>query len=269
MDKFRILIVDDEKPARETLSYLIDWTKTAFEVAGTAKNGSDALAQYHRFRPELVITDIQMPVMDGLSFIKAVRQENTRQKFIILSCHEKFSYAKEAIRMGVTDYLIKDLLTPQDLYAVLCKVQRELEEENTGKRRWQMNRAVENHEAEQSVQGAKLNKRYSRHIRDALEFIGANYRRNVGLSEIAEVLNLHKVYLCRLFKQETGENLVNYILKLRVEEAKRMMLSTNHKLYEIAEHVGYQNIQQFSVAFKKLTGITPREFRDSHTVRYR
>ncbi|MEL7566164.1 MAG: response regulator [Dehalobacterium sp.] len=254
MHKFRILIVDDEKPARETLSYLIDWKDTAFEVAGTAKNGNDALEQYQRFKHELIITDIQMPVMDGLALIKAIRQDNKAQKFVILSCHEKFSYAKEAIQMGVTDYLIKDLLTCEDLFAVLDKVQRELEEESRRSLLLQT-----------KVKPLAQNQRYSRHIRDAIEFISDNYRRDIELSEIAEALNLHRVYLSRLFKQETGENLFNYILKLRMEEAKRMMLSTNNKVYEIAEQVGYLSIQQFSAAFKKSTGLTPREFRNSYT----
>jgi|GEM_PF-593697 Response regulator containing CheY-like receiver domain and AraC-type DNA-binding domain len=537
MSKLNVLVVDDELPAREMLSYLIDWKTTAFEITALAKNGRDALAKYEEFRPDLIITDIQMPVMDGLALIKAIKEISKDPKFVILSCHEQFSYAREAIKMGVTDYLIKDLITPQDLLTVLMKVQKELEEQqvtvlndrstkfmpqnefydasksrvlkaivlenrpsiekqdlvdkfclnlksntfvlflvslekrvldkdysswiniernifdtveeilNMGQggecfyyqngefiiianlddivselkfisRSYEIAHAVYrkikaaldievtigvsrgfygfkditdcykealsvtkykmflgkgkiifyntilskvnslnsdtltkkidsitlslekndfrtlSHEVKTIYQedlrgfmqynylkevNAKMygiilaachksnikyddifgcsylpiqkvedldtayeigewfiqafariitikseleSKKYSRHIKAAIEFIASNFKSNIGLSEIAEALDLHKVYLCRLFKQETGDNLANYILKLRIEEAKRIISTSNEKLYKIAEQVGYTNIQQFSAAFKKIAGVTPSEYRE-------
>ncbi len=125
---FKVLIVDDELPAREILTNIIDWNKAGFVVADTAKNGKDALNKYSQQNFDLVITDIQMPGMDGLELIRNIRQINKHQKFIILSCHENFLYAKEAIKLGITDYLLKHLLTPEDLYSVLQKVKLELED---------------------------------------------------------------------------------------------------------------------------------------------
>ncbi|AET69958.1 response regulator containing CheY-like receiver domain and AraC-type DNA-binding domain [Desulfosporosinus orientis DSM 765] len=536
MVKMKVLVVDDEKPARETLTYLIDWNSTAFEIVATAKNGREALEKYNDFAPDLIITDIQMPVMDGLSLIKAIKDRNRWTKFVILSCHEQFSYAKEAIQIGVTDYLIKDMMTPQDVYTTLDKVQIELEEQErlldqsfrttliAGEELFQVARPValktiilddlpmskktallnefklnlkascfvlflvclDKHasyigydrwaELENRVCGsiekilaeglggecfyhqngefivianleesaselkhisksfqiaqriyrsllkvqdftitigisqgffrlcdsikryeevkeavkdkvllgkekiifyntklnqyaslthsevvdkiAKINtylqqknlakveeelrilygvdlqgyvhysylkeinahmygliinfvntygiryeelfgcnyipfqqvedlnsceeigewfnnvfaqiirqrtvqdtQRYTRHVKAAVEYINTHYSRDISLSEIAGALSLHKVYLCRLFKQETGTNLINYIMKVRVEEAKKLMFNSENKLYKIAEQVGYGNIQKFSAAFKKMTGMTPREFR--------
>ncbi|MDF2614405.1 MAG: Two component transcriptional regulator, AraC family [Clostridia bacterium] len=122
-----ILIVDDEEPARETFKYLINWEETGFQIGGFAQNGSEAFEKYKALTPDLVITDIQMPIMDGLDLIKKIRHINKNQKFVILTCHENFNYAKEAIRLGVSDYLLKDLLTAQDLYSLLEKVKDEIE----------------------------------------------------------------------------------------------------------------------------------------------
>lgn len=82
------------------------------------------------------------------------------------------------------------------------------------------------------------------------------------MSIISDVLSIHRVYLCRIFKQETRENIGPYILKLRIEEAKRLLSTTNFKLYDISEMVGFTNQQQFSLAFKKCAGESPNKFRD-------
>jgi two-component system response regulator YesN len=78
------------------------------------------------------------------------------------------------------------------------------------------------------------------------------------------VLNLHKVYLSRLFKEETGMTLTGYILKVRMDKAMELIESTNMKFYEIGEKVGYDNTQRFFVAFKKYTGVTPKKYRLDH-----
>lgn len=123
---YRVMVVDDEKPGREILKYLIDWDKTNFTICATAKHGKDALQQYDLIKPDLIITDIQMPVMDGLEMISNIKEINKDQEIIIVSCYEDFSYAQKAIRLGITDYLIKGLVSQEDLYSVLCKIEEKL-----------------------------------------------------------------------------------------------------------------------------------------------
>lgn len=114
-----ILLVDDEFPARNLLKTMLDWDAVGFAVAWEAKNGTEALALYRRHKPDLIISDIQMPVMDGLELLSAIREEDSNQLFIILSCFERFDYARQVIRLGALDYLIKDTLTADVLYTVL------------------------------------------------------------------------------------------------------------------------------------------------------
>ncbi len=110
-----LLIVDDEAPSRELIKMSIDWKEAGFEGLIEARNGREALEQFEMKRPLLTITDIQMPVMDGLEFIRAARALDPAARIMILSCHERFTYAREALKLGVLDYIIKDSFTAESL----------------------------------------------------------------------------------------------------------------------------------------------------------
>lgn len=114
-----ILIVDDERPARELLKMAVDWTALNFAPPIEASNGKQALALYRELRPDFIITDIQMPVMDGLELIAAIRETDSAQRIAILSNHESFSYAQRALHMGVNGYLLKDDINPHALAELL------------------------------------------------------------------------------------------------------------------------------------------------------
>lgn len=123
----RILIVEDEVMIREGLSKLIK-THTGHTVIGEACNGQEGLAMAVRYRPELVITDIRMPVMDGLELIETIHGMNLPIRAVILSGYSEFDYAKKAIRFGVEDYLLKPLAA-EDIVEVLERIQAKLKEE--------------------------------------------------------------------------------------------------------------------------------------------
>jgi Response regulator containing CheY-like receiver domain and AraC-type DNA-binding domain len=536
---YKVMIVDDEIPAREILLCIINWEDTDFRIVYSASNGKDALDKYTDIKPDLIITDIQMPIIDGLDLIEEVQKINKSQKFLILSCYEDFTYAQRAMKMGVTDYLIKDLITPNDLYGILAKTQTDLdnitikkseikkehkllnflkenkdialrklifndisqddcynlienlnlnlngklfvlfliqidnffkyiedenfytntlneiiknvsetiEELNIGecfysengeftaivrlsptiseadiinecyylaqeirkrislmhnisltisvsstfkkpfkikkyfdeafklskmkvflgndtiilnntfvknldldtdtlaKRINAINIAIEQNNIEnlkselthlydKDIRGFmqfnylnyinsslldlvvrtcnrysiayedifstsylpieilstketveemsgwfieiftkiininfnnSFKNKYSKKVADSIDYINKNlFNQSLSLTDIAENINVHKVYLCRIFKEETGENVTQYILKARIEKSKEIILSTNYKLYEISDKLGFNSPQQFSILFKKVTGITPNQFRDSY-----
>lgn len=126
--KKSVIIVDDEMPSREMLKSIIDWEKTEYEITKEFINGKEALEYYIHNPVDYIITDIQMPVMDGITLIKDIKGINPHQPIIILSCHEKFSYAKEAMKYGVKDYLIKDMLTKEDILEALLGAKEPLTE---------------------------------------------------------------------------------------------------------------------------------------------
>ncbi len=109
-----VLIIEDELPARLRLAEYLE--SFAVRDIVSAENGAQGLELFQRYEPDLVITDIQMPVMSGLSFLESIRRSGSQVPVIILSCHESFAYARKAIQLGVSSYLIKDLASREELF---------------------------------------------------------------------------------------------------------------------------------------------------------
>jgi two-component system, response regulator YesN len=126
---YKVFFVEDEIVTREGIRDNVDWSGNGFELCGDAPDGEMALPLIQTLRPDVLIADIKMPFMDGLQLCKIVRERMPEIKIIILSGHDEFEYAQKAIRLGVTEYLLKPV-TPQDLHRVLHRVAAQLEEEN-------------------------------------------------------------------------------------------------------------------------------------------
>ena len=126
MDLIKVIIVDDENLAIEDLTDLLDWNSLGFSIVATATNGKRALAKFKQHRPQLVITDIRMPVMDGIELIREIQKLDKNVKFLLLSAYSEFEYAKEAMRMGVKEYIIKNEITPktfgEKLSSIRCDI---------------------------------------------------------------------------------------------------------------------------------------------------
>jgi len=103
----RLMIVDDEQIIREALSSMIDYTSLGYEVIATAKNGMEAYDRIRDDYPDVVITDIKMPILNGLELIERASRIDSRITFILLSGYGEFEYAKQAMKYGVRYYLLK------------------------------------------------------------------------------------------------------------------------------------------------------------------
>ncbi len=126
---FKLLIVDDEMLVRMGLKTTIDWPKLGFQIAGEADNGLKALEVARTIRPDLVLTDIRMPKMDGLTLMKALKKELPRTKILILSCYQDFDYVREALQLGALDYIPKLSMQVEELERVMLRAKAVLEEE--------------------------------------------------------------------------------------------------------------------------------------------
>jgi YesN/AraC family two-component response regulator len=126
METIKVMIVDDENLAVEDLLDLVDWESLGFTVVATASNGKRALAKFRQHRPRLVITDIKMPVMDGIELIREIRKLDPNVKFLLLSAYSEFEYAKEAMRLGVKEYVIKNEINQKSFSEKLIQLRREI-----------------------------------------------------------------------------------------------------------------------------------------------
>ena len=126
----KVFLVEDEIVAREGIRDQVNWTACGFEFCGEASDGELALPLLLTAKPDVLITDIRMPFMDGLQLSMIVRERMPWVKIIILSGHDEFEYAQKAIKLGVSEYLLKPL-SVQDLHNVLHRVAAQLGE-NSG-----------------------------------------------------------------------------------------------------------------------------------------
>lgn len=125
---YKVLLADDEPYAIEGLELLIDWEKHGFQIETVCFNGEDAIEHIHRDPPDLVVTDIRMPVLDGLSLIEQTRRSGNRSTlFVIASGYSDFDYARQAMRLGVKHYLTKPIIGPE-VDDLLQRLQHELSE---------------------------------------------------------------------------------------------------------------------------------------------
>lgn len=128
---YKMLIVDDEYYSREGTVRMLDWEKYDIEIVGTAKNGAEGMAMTEELKPDIILTDIRMKSMDGLSMIKEIKNKNIDCKFIVMSGYKLFEYAKKSLEEGVVAYLLKPI--PQkDLIDALIKAKSLIQESKNG-----------------------------------------------------------------------------------------------------------------------------------------
>ncbi len=123
---YKLLVVDDEEEVRQGLIQKIEWHKYNFEIIGEAQNGREALDIIEEIVPDIIITDISMPIMNGLELSEYVRLNYPTIKTVILTGYDDFNYAQQAIRFGVEDYILKPVL-PKDIDELLLKLNNKLQ----------------------------------------------------------------------------------------------------------------------------------------------
>ena len=104
---YRVILVDDERLIVKGLSSVVPWEEMGCQVAGTAYDGAGGLALIRELKPDIVLTDIRMPNMDGLTMLAALKSEFPRMQMSVLTAYRDFDYAREALTLGVTRYLLK------------------------------------------------------------------------------------------------------------------------------------------------------------------
>ncbi|AOZ94356.1 response regulator transcription factor [Paenibacillus crassostreae] len=126
---YKVMLVDDDYPVIELLSETITWGKLGLHLIGIHENGLSAWEQAQQEMPDIIITDIGMPKMNGLELTTRIREIKPNVRIAILSCHSDFQYAQQALRLNVQDYFLKDNLNPEDMIQLLCRFTASIDEE--------------------------------------------------------------------------------------------------------------------------------------------
>ena len=130
---YKVLIIDDEVLVRVGLKTTINWEEIGFTIVADAPNGEQGYGQYKKHNPDLIITDIKMPKLDGLSLVEEIRKENQDVKILVLTCYDEFAYAQKAIRLGADDYILKSEVEDEELITVMKKIKNKIDEQNKSK----------------------------------------------------------------------------------------------------------------------------------------
>ena len=244
---YKYLVAEDERLIRQNLIKKINKLGLPLELTGEAANGAEAIALIEKNCPDIVITDIIMPQCDGLELTEYVYRNHPGVKIVILSGYNDFSYAQTAIKFSVNDYLLKPI-TPEALSASLQKLLITMQSESQNLLAYQVN----------------SNTLDQKDIAELLvKFLHENYKQDVSFQELASKFGFSVEYLGKIFKKHSGLTLSKYLTRLRMNEAKRLLVShPDMEIQKIGELVGYKDSFYFSRAFKSFTGIQPSEYRN-------
>lgn len=346
---YKVMIVDDMEIIRMQLKRLKIWGEaTGFELSNEARNGQDALTKLKAEPVDLIITDICMPIVDGVELLEEVMKDKLAYCVVLLSEFGEFEYARKGLVLGAFDYLLKPVkdkdfakllerakvyITEKraeeerqkvyqpsfelelfellkngsmadrmadhvfhefraggiDLFRLHSLVKQFLESELKvicSNMPWFMNyadvSAIKSFQCydcpsidklhnsyltciqslQVQIDCLYLGERYGGIINKISLFILENVECGVSLSKIAGTLQMNKNYLCDIFRKKTGMTLLDYITKVKMERAKKLLLEGGNKNYEIADKLGYNDPEYFSRLFKKYCGISPTEYRN-------
>ena len=238
----RVLMVDDEPLVRHGVVAGMDWAALGCEVVGEAQSGEEGLELARKLKPDLIITDIRMPKMDGITMMNTLREEGCAARCIVLTAHSDFEYARGALLFGADDYLLKPF-RDQELTHAVARVCRKMQSAPAA------NAVQEKKESEATG-----------YVRQAMDYIAGHYAdENISIATIAEHLRVSEGHLSHVFKKQTGMTVTNYLTKTRIEAAMALLQTGRVKVYEAAAAVGYKDVTYFSATFKKLTGLSPSE----------
>ena len=263
MAKSRVALVDDERWIRSLLRSIVSWKKLEAEVVGEAGDGEAALALCRLKRPQILITDVKMPGMDGLELIQRVRTEFPSIQCIVVSGYEEFDLVRRAMRLGVLDYLSKPIERDQ-VEAVVRRAIECLEaSERLARERDGMRDRVQKVQALLTSVGGRENayRVDDWRIERALGYIEENLARIPSLREVADACFLSPSYFSEKFKGTVGDGFSRYLAGLRARKAELLLRRNELKCREVSEMLGFSSQSYFSRFMKKAIGCTPEEFR--------
>ena len=241
MKKLRVLLVDDEIIIREGFKRLFDWDAHDCEVVGEAADGMEALAQIDGLGPDIVIMDINIPIMNGLKVISLSRIKHPDIAFVIVSGYDDFAYCREALRLQITDYILKPV-NYDELGICIDNLKISLFEKKVS--------AAPDEE-----------KKDERAITGITKYLQEHLEEDMSLAVLSEKFHLNAQYISQLFKNEIGVNFLTYLTSIRMEKSKKLLISTSLSIAEVAEQSGYGDYRVFTKVFKKNEGVTPSQYR--------
>lgn len=232
---YTVIVVDDEPLIRCSVIYSLQQNIHNIKVIGEASNGREALTLIDSQKPDIVITDIKMPLMSGLELIQNLKKNKSKAKIIILSGYSDFEYARQAIKYNVFDYVLKPVKAKELKEAIESCIDQSLFDTETER---------------PCGPSEKL-----------ITYIDTSFSENLSLDGLSTKFNFSPKYISNLIKAKLGKSFTDYVTDLRITKAVELLTKTNMEIKEISAAIGYEDQQYFHRIFKKKTGQTPTQYR--------
>lgn len=244
---YRVILIDDEQIIVKGLSRVVKWEDYHCTVVGTASNAEEGLEKIRQLKPHIVFTDIRMPDQDGLTMLAQLMDEFPDLQVTVLTGYRDFSYAQEAIRLGVTRFLLKP--SKMDEINEALKVMTE----KLDKLEPRQEEPVQEPEHPSS----------SFIVKQALAFMEQNYNRKLTLQDVADHCFVSQWHLSKLINRHTEKSFYDLLNSIRIEKAKGLLTDPSLKIGDIVELVGFSDSAHFARVFKKIVGCSANEYRNS------
>ena len=243
---YRVVLIDDERIIVEGLLRVVKWADYQCQVVGTANDARSGAEIIRREKPQIVFTDIKMPDQDGLTMLAGLRSEFPDLRVTVLTGYRDFSYAQQAINLGVTRFLLKPSKM-DEINEALQAMTKQLQERN-----------IQPPEEEEHVQHSAG----SFIVNQALAYMEEHYQEKLTLQDVADQCYVSQWHLSKLLNKHTEKSFYDILNSVRMEKAKQLLTDPSLKIGDISEMVGYADTGHFSRTFKKLEGCSANEYRN-------
>lgn len=241
---YRVVLVDDEQIIVQGLQRAFPWGEYGCEVVGVATEGVEGVSVIRKARPNILLTDIRMPNMDGLQMVASLKSEFPLMQISVLTAFRDFDYAQKAIELGVSRYLLKPSKMDELKDAVRL-----------------MTEALDALPPEEKPSEALNGEAGNFVVRAAMQYMKEHFTEHISLGDVAQSVYVSQWHLSKLINGCVGRSFFDIINELRLERARELLSDPSLKVHEIAIMVGYGDVAHFSKNFKKSMGVSPMEYR--------
>lgn len=260
---YRVLIVEDEKVIRKGIIYVIDWAALDCLVVGEAENGQQGLNMIERLRPDIVITDVRMPLMDGLEMVRRGREKQSFET-ILLSAYDDFDYVQQALHLEACEYLLKPVDNEGLTKAIIgaCRKTDRKNEVRWLETTWKESQKKNSGPAD-SLDISELEQKKQKlsfYPGKMVRYVQRHYAERISLQNLSDTYKVSAAYLSREFKKEMGCSFNDFLNRYRIHCAIQIMKTEKIRVYEIAALCGFSDYKYFISIFHKYVDCTPTEF---------
>ena len=246
---YRVVLIDDEKIIVDGLTRVIKWADYNCEVVGAAYDAAGGAALIRRLKPHIVFTDIKMPDQDGLTMLVGLKSEFPEMQIAVLTGYRDFNYAQEAIKLGVTRFLLKPSKM-DELHEALSAMKERLDKLPQDAAAGEDEPCLDRHA------GSFI-------VNQATAYIEEHYAQKLTLQEVADKCYVSQWHLSKLINKYTGNTFYELLNNVRIEKAKALLNDPKLKIGDIVDMVGYSDAAHFSRVFKRIVGVSANEYRNS------